>query len=106
MTPSERTALFALPAIVVAAGGLAWAGSLRGVGLGGTGPPVFAVVVALVFVIQWLAFLPAWRRETEAFYDLVGSATFLVAIAVTLTASAPPAGRWAGRRRRSTPPGR
>ena len=41
------------------------------------GLPLTVLVTALAFVIQWLAFVPAYRWQTERFYDLVGSATYL-----------------------------
>lgn len=37
----------------------------------------------LAFVIQWAAFVPAYLLRTEKFYDLVGSFTFLVLLAMT-----------------------
>ena len=34
-------------------------------------------VVILAFIIQWIAFLPAYIFQTEKFYDLTGSLTYL-----------------------------
>jgi len=34
-------------------------------------------VVILAFIIQWIAFLPAYVFQTEKFYDLTGSLTYL-----------------------------
>ena len=48
------------------------------------GIPVFALCVGLVFVIQWIAFVPAWYLRTERFFDLVGSATYIVTACVAL----------------------
>ena len=45
--------------------------------------PVFAICVGLAFLINWLAFIPAFRMQTEHFYDLTGSLTY---ISVTLIA--------------------
>ena len=39
------------------------------------GIPVFALAVAAAFIIQWLAFIPAYLRQTERFYDLTGGVT-------------------------------
>ncbi|MCL4106165.1 UNVERIFIED_CONTAM: hypothetical protein GTU68_058471 [Idotea baltica] len=45
------------------------------------------VVVGLIFLIQWLAFIPAYLWQTERYYDLVGSATYiLVAISAVVLA--------------------
>jgi steroid 5-alpha reductase family enzyme len=43
--------------------------------------------VALAFLIQWLAFIPAFSLQTEKFFDLTGSLTYItvVAAAVILT---------------------
>ena len=34
---------------------------------------------ALILLIQWAAFLPAYHYQTEVFYDLVGSLTYITA---------------------------
>lgn len=85
MNNSNRSAWLALPLILLAAGGLAWAGSQGGATVGGV--PVFALAVALAFVVNWVAFIPAWLRCTEKFFELMGGVTFLsiTALAVALT---------------------
>jgi steroid 5-alpha reductase family enzyme len=60
---------------------VAWAGSQGGSRVAGI--PVFAALVGLAFFIQWLAYLPAYLKQTEKFYDLTGSITY---ISVTLLA--------------------
>ena len=47
------------------------------------GWPAMTVLALGCFAIQWLAFVPARLLETERFYDLTGSLTY---IAVTLAA--------------------
>ena len=44
--------------------------------------PWIALVVA--FVIQWIAFVPAYRQQTEHYYDLIGSLTYLTVVALVL----------------------
>jgi len=61
---------------------LALAGSQGSVAAFG-GVPLFAVCVAVVFLIQWVAYVPSALAKTEKYYDLTGSLTFAV---VTLTA--------------------
>jgi steroid 5-alpha reductase family enzyme len=39
--------------------------------------PLFAVAVGLAFLIQWLAFIPAFLLQSEKFYDLTGSITYI-----------------------------
>lgn len=62
-------------ASVVVAAAVAVAGSHGGVTVGPV--PVFALCVGLAFLLQWLAFVPAYLRQTERFYDLTGSVTYL-----------------------------
>ncbi len=52
-----------------------------------SGIPLFALGVAIAFVIQWIAFIPAYLMQTEKFFDLVGSITYIsvTLIAVALT---------------------
>jgi steroid 5-alpha reductase family enzyme len=61
--------------------GVASAGGQGGVAL--LGAPLTLWCAALAFVVQWLAFVPAYLRQTERFYDLTGSLTY---IGVTLFA--------------------
>ncbi len=81
---SSTQALGASAAAVAVAGGVAAAGSHGGVAVGGA--PVFALCVALAFVMQWAAFVPAWYRRTERWFDLAGSATFLTLMLAALAA--------------------
>ena len=81
MERAEKISLLALPIVVLIGGLLAWAGSqgsARRFGL-----PLYALGILLAFLLQWVAFVPAYRRQTEKFYDLTGSLTYL---SVTLLA--------------------
>ena len=60
----------------------ALAGSANGLELAGL--PIFAWAVILAFLIQWLAFVPAWLSHTEHFFDMVGSLTYLAVVALAL----------------------
>jgi steroid 5-alpha reductase family enzyme len=42
-----------------------------------TGLPLIQQVVLIAFLIQWLLFIPAFVIQTEKFYDLTGSATYI-----------------------------
>ena len=75
-------------AAVAVAGGVAAAGSHGGISLGGV--PVFALCVALAFVLQWAAFVPAWVRRTERWFDLAGSGTFLTVVLLAVSARGAP----------------
>ena len=39
--------------------------------------PLFAAGVIIAFVIQWIAFIPAFIMQTEKFYDLTGSISYI-----------------------------
>lgn len=41
-------------------------------------------VVILAFIIQWIAFIPAYVFQTEKFYDLTGSLTYLSVVSYSL----------------------
>ena len=83
MKKSDRNALVALPVVVVLAALVAVAGSQGGSTVGGF--PVFALCVILAFAIQWVAFVPAFLLQTERFFDLTGSLTYItVTIAAVL----------------------
>ena len=92
MTKAERQSLAAVPLVVLLAAALAAAGSQGGATVGGV--PVFAVAVAVAFLIQWLVFVPSYLARTERFFDLTGSLTYItVTIGVLLLA-----GGWDARR--------
>lgn len=48
------------------------------------GYSTIAVCVLIAFVIQWLVFIPSYLKQTERFYDITGSSTFLIVMAVAL----------------------
>jgi steroid 5-alpha reductase family enzyme len=81
MKKSDRIALIALPIIIIIGILVAQAGSQGGVIIGGI--PLFALSVGLAFVIQWLVFIPAYLMQTEKFFDITGSITY---ITITLAA--------------------
>ena len=82
MEKADRTALVSLFVVVLVGAGVAWAGSQGGDCIGGL--PVFALVVGLIFVVQWLAFVPAYLTQSERFFDLTGSLTYVSATALAV----------------------
>jgi steroid 5-alpha reductase family enzyme len=66
--------------VIILAALLALAGSQSGMLYRGV--PVFALCALLAFALQWLAFVPAYCLQTEKFYDLTGSLTFISLVAV------------------------
>ncbi len=87
MHRTEGTTWLTLPAILAVAGLVAWAGSQGGQTAGGF--PVYAWCVGLAFLIQWIAFVPAYLSHSERFYDLTGSGTYITVTALALTLSRP-----------------
>jgi len=81
MDERGKKSIIAVMIVIGIAAGLAWAGSQEGVIA--FGMPLFSLCVAIAFVIQWAAFIPAYIKKTEKFFDLTGSLTF---ISVTLFA--------------------
>jgi steroid 5-alpha reductase family enzyme len=73
--------MMAILIIVLIAAGLAFAGSQEGYVVFGI--PLFALCIGLAFIIQWIAFIPAYLWRTEKFFDLTGSLTY---ITILLTA--------------------
>jgi steroid 5-alpha reductase family enzyme len=81
MRKEDTLSLLAIPLILLIGIGAAWAGSQGGYTAAGI--PIFALDAGIAFLIQWLAFMPAYARYTQAFYDLTGS---IANITVTLVA--------------------
>jgi steroid 5-alpha reductase family enzyme len=105
MEKSDLKAIAVFPVVVLIGAGVAAAGSQGGGEVGGV--PVFALAVALAFVIQWLAFIPAFLLQDEGFYDLTGSLTYISVTVLAVALSPEVDGRsilllvlvviWAGR---------
>lgn len=86
MKDSDRKGLIALPVVVLLGALVAAAGSHHGASLAGV--PLFAAAVAGAFIIQWLVFIPSFKAQTEKYFDLTGSLTY-VAITVLLVIATP-----------------
>jgi steroid 5-alpha reductase family enzyme len=87
MKKSDRNALVALPVVILIGAGVAVAGSQGGATAFGI--PVFALAVGLAFLIQWLAFIPAYLLQSEGFYDLTGSVTYITVTVVAVLLGPP-----------------
>jgi steroid 5-alpha reductase family enzyme len=79
---TETRSLLAIPLIVLVAVLIAFAGSQGG--YAAFGIPIFALGVIIAFLIQWIAFIPAFIKQTEAFFDLTGSITYLTVVWVAV----------------------
>lgn len=82
MKSTDRTSLVIFPILILIGWLVALAGSQGSATLGGV--PVFTIAVGLAFLIQWLVFIPAYIFQTEKFFDLTGSITYISVIGVSL----------------------
>lgn len=82
MKTTDRNALIVFPILIVIGLLVAAANSQGGCQVGGI--PVFALLVGLTFLIQWLVFIPAYLWQTEKFFDLTGSLTYITVSTLAL----------------------
>ena len=78
----NRSSLIVFPILILIGYLVALAGSQNGATLGNL--PVFGIVVALAYVIQWLVFIPAYIYQTEKYFDITGSITYITVTGVAL----------------------
>jgi steroid 5-alpha reductase family enzyme len=86
MSKAELRSMMATPVIVGVGAAIAWAGSQGGATVGVI--PLFAVCAMFSFGLNWLVFLHAYLAQTERFFDLTGSITYVSVIAVALALTA------------------
>jgi steroid 5-alpha reductase family enzyme len=82
MKKEDRGSIIGVVVVVLIGVGLALAGSQGGHTVAGL--PVYALCIAVAFLIQWIAFVPAWFNRTEKFYDLTGGITYITATVLAL----------------------
>jgi steroid 5-alpha reductase family enzyme len=82
MKATDRNAFIAFPILILIGILIALAGSQGGASIAGV--PLFALSVGLAFLIQWLAFIPAYVFQTEKFFDLMGSLTYISVITIAI----------------------
>ena len=75
MNRADRNALISLPIVIMIGLGIALAGSQGGAVV--LGIPVYGLVVGIAFLVQWVAFIPAYALQSERFFDLTGSITYI-----------------------------
>lgn len=71
--------------IALLSAGVAWAGSQGGIAVAGA--PVFALAVGWIFAVQIVGFAHAYAQQTEHYFDLLGSLTYITVILGALLAS-------------------
>ena len=75
MKKTDRNARIAFFVVVILGAFIAWAGSQGGRQVGSI--PLFALATGFIFLIQWLVFIPSFLRQSEKFFDLTGSLTYI-----------------------------
>ncbi|MHA2299067.1 MAG: DUF1295 domain-containing protein [Candidatus Hodarchaeales archaeon] len=83
MKKNDMMSLVAVLIAILIASGLALAGSQGGLTVLG-GLPLFALSITIAFIIQWIAFVPAFIKKTEKFFDLTGSLTYSTVIVIAV----------------------
>ena len=71
-----------MPVILAIGAAIAWAGSHGSVSAFGW--PLFALCGVVAFAVNWLLFVPAYLFQTERYFDLTGSLTYLSLVALAL----------------------
>jgi len=85
MDTVAKRSLIGIIIVLLIAAGLAFAGSQGGFTVNGF--PLYALCILLAFFIQWIAFIPAYLKQTEAFFDLTGSLTYILVIVTAVALS-------------------
>ena len=86
MTQKRSTSILIIAGAVLLGAALALAGSQHGLSVGGI--PAFALAIAIAFVVQWVAYIPAAIAQTDRFFDATGSITY-ISVTVALLALSP-----------------
>ena len=85
MPTSARSAVRAAVVTTVClalTGGVAWVGSSGGLVVGGI--PLLVLCAGVSMLVQWLVFIPSAVVQSEKFFDLTGSLTYLTLIVLSL----------------------
>lgn len=75
---SSKAIGFTFIALLLGAG-IGWAGSQGSAAWGEL--PLFAVAGIVIYLIHWLVFIPSYIYQTEHYFDLTGSITYLSSLA-------------------------
>lgn len=74
---NSKIAVFLLIALLLGAG-IGWAGSQGSAGWNGI--PLYALGGAIIYLLHWLVYVPSYIYQTEHYFDLTGSVTYLTAL--------------------------
>lgn len=68
--------------VLALSAGIALAGSQGSTSIDGV--PLFLICASVGFILHWLVFIPSYIYQTEHYFDLTGSISYISAIAVAL----------------------
>lgn len=83
----QNTVLQILTALVLLAALCGLAAAVGEPGAEIFGMPALMALAVLAIGLQWLVFLPSWLKQTEHFYDLTGSLTYLLVVWLAVLAT-------------------
>ncbi len=86
MKKTDRNSIIAIIVVIIIGFLVALAGSQGGRKIGMM--PIFFYAVAVIFLIQWVAFIFAYSKQTEKFFDLTGALTYISVISIAAIMSA------------------
>lgn len=75
-------AMIAHAIIFLLAGAVVLAASPASIQLAGW--PLFAICAVIGFVVQWVVFIPSYLAQTEHYFDLTGSLTYITLVIIAL----------------------
>ena len=64
---------------------MAVAGGQNGITVSGV--PLFGWLVGFIYLIQWVVFIPSYAKQTEHYFDLTGSLTYIAVATISLVFS-------------------
>ena len=74
--------IFGILAIIAFSTALAVAGNQGSVVFSGL--PLFIICSSVGFILHWLAFIPAFAYQTEHYFDLIGSTSYIGTVILTV----------------------
>ena len=81
---SAAKPLIGIAVILLISAGIALSGSQGSVLVGDM--PLFLLCASIGFLLHWLVFVPSYIFQTEHFFDLTGSISFIATVAIALLA--------------------
>ena len=85
MNKAEKVASLTIPVALLIGALIATAGSQYGTTYNGL--PVFGLIVSIAFLIQVISFVPAYISQTEKYYDITGTMTYVLSTLIAVSLS-------------------